>query len=262
MSINKSQINKDVCDFIYSDQIYFNSNERLNDIYNNFDFNDKTIFSVLGSGDQAFHLINRGAKRVDLFDMNKMAIYYFYLRIWMIKYLDMYYYNKHLRSELINALLKLVIPQNSNEEEALYFWKKLMEKNIFNDYEGLIFTRSCSSMKNNKIDNLTRIRDYLENNEFEFNNIDISDNISFNRKYDYLILSNIAEWLSWLDYKKIWEFVRNVDGLLKDDGIAICSTLGVDDCDKRVRDVFDRMFSINSVNDDCKYFPGYYLKKK
>lgn len=130
MKIDKYIVNNDVLNFTRCDQIYFN-------------FKDKRIFSVLGSGNQVFHLINRGARKIFLFDCN-----------------------------------------------------------------------------------------------------------------------NIAEWLSSSDYNNIWQFCRNVDQLLKDYGIAICSKLWNDDNDKRVKDILKRLFSINNLNDSTNYFPGYYLVKK
>lgn len=48
---------------------------------------------MLGSGDQAFHFLNRDAKSVDVFDINRLSIYYYYLRIWLIKYMNEFYPN-------------------------------------------------------------------------------------------------------------------------------------------------------------------------
>lgn len=262
MKIDKYIVNNDVLNFTRCDQIYFNSNERLNDIFDKFNFKDKRIFSVLGSGDQAFHLINRGARKIDLFDCNNIAFYYFYLRIWMIKYFDMFYYSNHLNSTFIKNLICKVKPANNNENNALYFWQKIIKMNIFDEYEDSIFVRNSICMANNKIDDLKKLKYYLKHNKFNFHNIDISGEISVDRKYDYLILSNIAEWLSSSDYNNIWQFCRNVDQLLKDDGIAICSKLWNDDNDKRVKDILKRLFSINNLNDSTNYLPGYYLVKK
>ena len=262
MKIDKYIVNNDVSNFTRCDQIYFNSNESLNKIFDNFDFKEKRIFSVLGSGDQTFHLINRGARKIDLFDCNSIAIYYFYLRIWMIKYFDMFYYPSNLNTTFIKNLICKVKPANSNENNALYFWQKIIKMKIFDEYEDSIFVRSSIYMACNKIEDLKRLKHYLKHNKFDFYNLDISSEISVEKKYDYLVLSNIAQWLSSSDYKKIWQFCRNVDQLLKDDGIAICSTLLDGSCDKRVRDVLERLFSINNFNDNTNYLPGYYLVKR
>ncbi len=62
------------------ERIYSFSNENLVDLFQYFDVKDKECLSVLGSSDQVFDLFLHGAKRVDSFDMNSLAIYYFYLK--------------------------------------------------------------------------------------------------------------------------------------------------------------------------------------
>lgn len=268
MNFDRKKIKNDAKNFINSDEIYYNSNEKLNIIYNNFDFNGKNILSVLGSGDQAFNLINRGAKKVDLFDRNKMTIYFFYLRKWIIEYLNMYYYKKNLNSNFIKDLLKIVTPKSLDEEIALYFWRYLVRNNLFGDCEDAIFSRDSEGMKDNNIRNLSKIKRFIKQNDFLFRNIDITEDISIDEKYDYLILSNISEWLCYSDYDKIWKFTNNIFDLLDNDGIAICSTLWVDDCDGKVRDIFKRKFDICTLKKKSKfkysgnYYPGYYLVKK
>ena len=266
MKFDRNKIKNDARNFNCSDEIYYNSNEKLNTIYNNFDFNDKNILSVLGSGDQAFNLINRGAKKVDLFDRNNMTIYYFYLRIWIIEYLNTYYYQKYLNKDFIKDLIKIVRPKSLEEAKSLYFWRYLVRNNLFGDYEDSVFSRDSEGMKNNNIKNLTKIKDFIKKNDFSFRNIDITDDVSIDKKYDYLILSNISEWLCYSDYDKIWKFTNNIFDLLNNDGIAICSTLWVDDCDGNVREVFKRKFDICTLKKKPKtssnYYPGYYLVKK
>ena len=56
-------------------KLYFNSNEMLNDLFSLVDVDNKDVLCVVGSGDQAFHCYQNGAKHVDLFDRNKFSIY-------------------------------------------------------------------------------------------------------------------------------------------------------------------------------------------
>ena len=69
------------------DSLYFSSNENFNNLFSSFDFKDKDVFSIVGSGDQALYFYNQGARQVDLYDINIVSIYYYYLRLWCIKYL-------------------------------------------------------------------------------------------------------------------------------------------------------------------------------
>ena len=51
----------------------------------------RDVLTVLGSGDQALYMYDRGAKSVYLFDKNNLTLYYYYLRVWTIEYLNEFY---------------------------------------------------------------------------------------------------------------------------------------------------------------------------
>ena len=262
MTIDKKEIRNDVKNFFLEDMVYFNSNERLNSIFGHFDFNEKEIFSVLGSGDQAFNLINRGASRVDLFDRNNNTFYYFYLRLWAIKYLNLYYF-KEWDSDTINNLLKKVDPSDINENKALYFWKWMIRSSLFDNCWSLSFIRDYSYMQYNTINDIGCLSKLLESKSFKFDNIDLTDRIKFEKKYDYVVLSNIVEWLDKSNNDEICNFSHNIYDLLRNDGIAICSVLRRNSRDKRARDVLCNDFDIHKFNcDENTYYPGYYLTKK
>ena len=61
-------------------RLYFCSNEPLELLFNNFSVEGKDVLTVLGSSDQLFHTIDRGANSVDTFDRNPYTKYYYYLR--------------------------------------------------------------------------------------------------------------------------------------------------------------------------------------
>ena len=72
-------------------KLFYQTNEDLMDQYLDIDFQNKDVLSVLASGDQVFTSRLLDAKRTDAFDFNRLAIYYFYLRIWAIDYRDELY---------------------------------------------------------------------------------------------------------------------------------------------------------------------------
>ena len=72
-------------------KVYSQTNEHLRQLYSNVDFSDKKVLSVAASGDQAFLAYAFGAKHIDLFDINKITLYYYYLRLWTIKYFNKFY---------------------------------------------------------------------------------------------------------------------------------------------------------------------------
>ena len=74
-------------------KIYFNTNEDLASLFNNIDIENKDVLTVLGSGDQSFYCYENDANSVDIFDVNRLSIYYYYLRIWVIENLNTFYPN-------------------------------------------------------------------------------------------------------------------------------------------------------------------------
>ena len=108
--------------YIQYDRIYNSSNDSYRSIISNFDIKDKKVLSVLGSGDQAFHLYKSGAKIVDVFDINKLTIYYYFLRIWIIKYLGRAYPPYDFDNQYIINLLGHVSPTSQLEQNAYNYW--------------------------------------------------------------------------------------------------------------------------------------------
>ncbi|MEG2993723.1 MAG: hypothetical protein RR847_05580, partial [Bacilli bacterium] len=70
------------------EKVYGFSNENISSYNSLYDFKDKKVLSVLGSGDQYFSSILFGAKEVDLFDSNRLAWFYFILKYYGIKTLS------------------------------------------------------------------------------------------------------------------------------------------------------------------------------
>ena len=66
-------------------KVYYSSNEDFKNMFSSVDMNDKSVLTVLASGDQAIHFYNKGAKRVDVFDVNKITKYYYGIRLLAIK---------------------------------------------------------------------------------------------------------------------------------------------------------------------------------
>ena len=57
-------------------RVYFQANENIDDYLKLTDYSTKeTALCVAGSGDQAFSLISKGIRKVELFDINKLTEY-------------------------------------------------------------------------------------------------------------------------------------------------------------------------------------------
>ena len=233
--------------FSHYNRVYFYSNEDLNSILSNVCCNDKSVLTVLSSGDQAFHFYNRDALSVDVFDINRLTFYYYFLRRWIIQYTDFYYPSDDFSIKFIRDILNIInIDYNNESELAAYkYWcsfVKLYDDNISNR----IFYRSKNQDINNIFD-LSKIKSRLDDS-VNFFNCDISKDVSkFNSKYDIIYISNISDYV----YQNIVSFEKYRDNLFKllnDDGVIISTNVkGYNVCSLEKK-VFQEVFS-------CYEFP-------
>ena len=251
------------------EDIFFSSNENLNEIFYRLDFTDKKVLTVLGSGDQAFHFYDHNAKHVDLFDINKLTIYFFYLRIWLIEHYNKFHFPLHLGNLFLCNLLNRVTPQTEEEEIVHNYWLELIDMLLIN----------CKSLNSIRIDyydsnELTEINELdnlkvqIKQRNFNFYNIDISKNdISIKEKYDVIYLSNITDWLL-MNNKELNTLVNNLNNLLTDSGTIICADLPRLGTAPREEEAFQKMFNKKDLpiareeSYSDSYPPGYCYKKK
>ena len=247
------------------DHIYFSSNECLKNIFSQFDFKEKDILTVLGSGDQAFYFYDSNAKSVDIFDINKLAFYYYFLRMWVVKYMNSFYLPIGFTTYYIFRLIELVKPTSKDEYNALEFWKKyalLFENNnhlrinLFEDFDYSL---------PNKIENLKKIRKRILLNDNNMYNIDISSNFTLDKKYDVIYVSNIS---NWLDKDKFILYRDNLYNLLNDSGYVICANLSLNGPIAYEKEIFSSKFELHEMKSGYDFNvmvyrpPGYYYVKK
>ena len=249
----------------YYNSIYFHSNEHLKDIFGQIDVKGKKCLSVLGSGDQAFYMFDRDAESVDLFDINKLAIYYYYLRVWAIKYLDRFYPDNYIDKDFVLNLLRYVKVSNKLEKFAYDYWMKYAygfenyKKDIL---EGLFIVGNNPYL--NKLDDLSRVKSRL-NDCINFFNMDLSDeNIPREKKYDIIYTSNIIDYLHSL--YRISVYRHNLSDLLNDDGMIVVTHVTNSYRKGEEALLFDRYFDVkelDKVYHDYEYkCPGYVYTKK
>lgn len=200
-------------------KIYYQANENLID-YLDVEFSNKKVFSVLASSDQVLTARFLDASRVDSFDYNRLTLYYYYLRIWSIKYANSLYPDIYNNRKLLK-LLKQVKPNSKEELIALQFFKKHIYDgsylpNLFYDIdkqpEGkTIYTKG------------EELLDYLDE-PLNFHHIDLFKPFNLEDTYDILLISNILEWARG-DKTKLQIAHDNISRLLSKDGTIICSNL-------------------------------------
>lgn len=229
--------------------IYYHSNERLKDIFKNVDVEDKNVLTVLASGDHVFYAYDNGAKNVDCFDINKLAVHYFYLRKWVINYMDSFYPND-LDMNYIKKLLKLVKTNNPEERTSLRFWKAFLI--CFSDedlYDLLCY--STNPLANN-IKDVGKIKERINNDDINIYNIDISKRVKIGKRYDVIFTSNISDYIKH-DYKSYRLYRDSLDSLLSKEGKIVCSNVLRGRASYHEKEVFEKRFNL-------EYLP--YIKVK
>ena len=243
-------------------KIYYSSNEKIDMMIKHIDINNKKVLSVLGSGDQAFHLYNNGASIVEVFDMNKLTIYYYYLRRWVIIYMNSYYpdFNNFSIEYIKNVLLK-VNPKTSNEANALNYWNLFVSKFTNPDLKKLFHFPIRDELDNNYISNLELLRKKIENDTFLFYNKDFSRNIDIDDKYDLIYISNIPEWIYHMQGGIHLEILKsNLLKLLNNDGIVLGTNVTLHEPSDSMRKIFRNDFYLQYIMDSNEAI-GYQYRK-
>lgn len=246
------------------DKVYYSTNEQLESLFSSFDFKNKDVLSVLSSGDQALYFLYNGAKKVDVFDQNKLTKYYYIFRLWCIKYLGEVY-PPVLDKDFIRKVLNYVNPLNELEKDAYEYWR-LFGIAFYNRDIKMFDTKART---NNYLFNIYELRYYLRNYEFNFYNIDLFKKQNLKKKYDVVYTSNIPEWISKdKEESSIKIYMNNMKRLLKDDGIVISSSInkeGPSRMEKRIMNKNFDCFELEPVfhRETSSYRSlGYYYVKK
>lgn len=240
------------------------SNELLKPIFSNFDFMGKDVLSVLGSGDQAFHFFKAKVGKLDLFDINKLAIYNMYLRYWNMLLHNEYYLPEDIDNDYILNLLSFVNPSTEDERDAFIYWSSLVKK--CKNINGLFIPRSTVVNSKNEIIHKWKIVEGVKNHNFEFYNMDISKPSSLDKKYDYIYVSNIGDYIS-KNPEAFRVYRDNLFDLLKDDGKIICTNVIKDGACYDEKRIFREKFMCHNMPKVYRYsifspeVPGYYYEK-
>ncbi len=202
-------------------KIFYKTNEDLVDAYLDVDFDNKKVLSVLASGDHVLTSDFLDAKRTDSFDMNRLPLYYYYLRIWSIEYMNELYPKVLDGNSWLRELLEYVEPRNEQENNAFKFFRQNLSvnteiSNLFYDVDAQPIGSTLFSKPEELID--------IINPELSFRLINLFDNNAMENNYDIILISNILE-LTKRDPNKIKAVRENLSKLLKQGGVVICSSI-------------------------------------
>lgn len=228
-------------EFFYDDffQLYSFTTENINGYMSLFDLKGKTLLTVGSSSDQAINASLTGCNDITVYDICPLTKYFYYLKISSLlvldreeflkflcktKYQEGREYNPHLLTKKTFNKIKNTLKYL--DYESFYIWEHIFGNYSRKDIEKL-FRRDINNLESIVYCNRYLKSDYnyyytrqtIMNCLINFVNGDISK-IIFNKKFDNIWLSNIAQYLK---YNDVIDMVENVSNLLNIDGkILLC----------------------------------------
>ena len=233
-------------------KVFYKTNEDLLRPYTDIDFYEKDVLSVLSSGDHVITARYLESETVYAFDKNRLTLYYFYLRLWSIKYRDELYPNifKDPNRDWMRGLLSEVVPETRMEQIALDFFRKHINENT-------CFTELFENSKNQPIGK-TIYRDTSDLKKFispelTFYRYNFFEQIYSEKQYDIILMSNILEWAQG-DTRKLRQAAENLANLSKKDGLVLCSSLIYKtDYLKNEKEIFSDLFEQEIIGNSYVY---------
>lgn len=191
--------------------IYPFTNENIKDAFTNFDFNNKTCLTVLGSSDQALDMCLRGSSKITAFDCNRFTKYYFDLKkaallanISFQDYLHFFCYKGHDKFNLYfqSKLFSKIIPYLNGD--SFLFWTFLFENyhpsilrkpnRLFSE-EELSYPVLKQTISYFNSFSYAKLREKIVSLEFNFINCDIKNlSLYLDTEYDIMYFSNIMQY--------------------------------------------------------------------
>lgn len=185
------------------------------------DYNNKDVLTVASSGDQYLGALYYGAKKIDLYDINRLTKYVSYLKIAAVKHLSyqgfkdffipMDEQGKVKKSFWNLKTLRRLLPEMPNE--VGFFWEQIMyavKKDNYGTFVNLNALCNKEEMIVNGMPFYANEADYytlqakLRKRRYPvFRSADIYQlSKAFNYKYDIVYLSNIIETIVAMEVRK------------------------------------------------------------
>ena len=212
--------------------VYPTTTENIKETYALFDLKDKNVLTVMSSADHVFCALASGVKKIDAFDINYLAEYYYYFKKALIETYDLEQFKKILLYSIIPiGLIKsswyLKLRENLYGK-YLDFWDEIINYSLKNKYpiNNLFFNTTFNPRLINYLNkkSYNKLKETLANSDVSFIHSsidDLSNNIK--SKYDYMFLSNISDYVGIHKMKDISK--KKLSKYLNDDGVIVYAYL-------------------------------------
>ena len=216
------------------------TNENLTEVINRVNLKDKSVLTVASSSDQAFNFIYAGARSIDMFDINKLTEFYFYLKKALIEelsysdFLAFYFSGVILKKLSLSKKLYSKIKDRLPDGRIREFWDYLFDNFSSNELSNLFIDEfnniKTIRFRNKYLENETNYN-HLKNNLVNFQGVRfftkniINEDIDISDKYDYIYLSNILDGIKVNTKREYLNIVNKLmtklDSNLTEDGRII-----------------------------------------
>lgn len=187
-------------------KLYSFTTENIASYITNFNFENKSVLCVAGSGDHIINSILLGAKNINAFDINQGALFFSELKLVLLENLLFEEYLDFFMIDGKNPLNYEIYKKHKNKlsNSAVCYFDNLYEQYNFNGKDlrnSEVFNNQYDTRQNKERYNL-----YLNQNDFykakencKTAKITFVEGnlktLKFNRSYDIILLSNISDYI-------------------------------------------------------------------
>ena len=204
---------------------FLNTNEPLGQYYKVFPIEGGRVLTVAASGDHILQAVCNGAREIDAFDKNKIALYFAKLKVAAVKALDQWEFSHYYKDfENIGYYRKV---------------RKYLDLDVRIFFDALYSSRNCEEYIDYLVDRGFLVENskgyyaFDENYEKTKNNLErvkinyylstlhtVLDKAPPDSRYDAVFLSNIYNWLRGDEMLEFNSFLENVlSKVLTDNGM-------------------------------------------
>lgn len=218
--------------------VHLFTTENIKGITDNIDFKNKDLLLPCSSGDHIFNALLFNPNSIQVYDINSFTKHIFELKKAAIltltkeEYLDFFYISYlKLSPKALNKNQYLKIREKLPKDSLIY-WDYIYNNNKENEIrKSKLFLKNKSSKKE-----IIAINPYLQSNNYEIikeklksfnidfingdiNNLALNKEVFNNKKFDYIYLSNIADYFYCKNVlEKLKTLTLNLKKMLKENG--------------------------------------------
>lgn len=240
-------------------RVYGMTTENIRGTFAHYDFEGKDILTVCSSGDHILDALLKGANKVDAFDVNALTEYYFYFKKALIEGVSFSEFKEFL---IYNLLPIGRISLKTYEKFRDYidisyrdFWDEIINYGLSNNLDLRRLFINCLNSAGNydslvnyySEENYNLLKEKVSSAHINFIHSGLNKlSLQLEGPYDYMFLSNIADYVGVFETKEIAEKLLP----FVNDGGEIAFAYLYDISLKRALNYSSNLFEVDSVIKD------------